>query len=160
MSRFWLLVVLIIFICTPAEGQSVGRESLAHLDGIRIQVQPLSEKVERAGLTRSKIRDQIELTLRRAGIDIHNRLESGSTKSMAYLYVNVFVLITPKEFSVYVVSVSVRQSVSLSNGLAEEAETYLVAPRAGSLSSSNLPVALEILQECLNQFVDDWSRVH
>jgi len=98
-KKYWLLVVLAVVICVITwclAGDKVKRGSLVGLKGVGIVVEELSPKARRYGLSKEKIRTQVEMHLRKHGIKVLCEEERLRAAGRPHLYVNVKPLIGEK----------------------------------------------------------------
>ena len=86
---FPLAVACLLAIASRTAGQDVDaeRESLRGLDGLRVQVEDLTDKAREGGLTEAALHTYLEMRLRQARIPILPKDEGG--QSRAYLYLEV-----------------------------------------------------------------------
>jgi hypothetical protein len=120
MRRFRHLSSLLTFVCFfmlfPASSLGgdprFNRSSLKDVQSFYVSVEPLAAEIEQDGLTQKSIQDDVEIQLRRAGINTVPEKEAFDVPGNPYLYVNSHVLNLPatKEY-IYSIRVSFHQNV-------------------------------------------------
>ncbi|MBA4392847.1 MAG: hypothetical protein C0407_04775 [Desulfobacca sp.] len=65
------------------------KESLKGLQGLGILVEPLDPEIEKAGISRGQLKQEVELKLRQAGIRVLTEKERVKAPGKPYLYVNL-----------------------------------------------------------------------
>jgi len=91
---------------------TVQQESLRDLKGVYISVENLSAGIQKDGLTKDRIRKDVELMLRKAGIYILSKKEWFDTEGSPFLYVNAHVLKLPATSEyIYSINISFKQTV-------------------------------------------------
>ena len=97
---------------SSADYYSIQKESLRDLNGIYVSVEKLTHEIYKDGLTKDRIRRDVELMLRTAGIKILSKEEWFDAEGNPSLYVNanVLKLSATKEY-VYSVNISLKQTV-------------------------------------------------
>jgi hypothetical protein len=82
-----LLVLSTCALAQDAHDEAV--KSLRGLSGVHVEVEDLHDNARAVGLTEDKIRADVELSLRRAGVTVLSRDEALNQSGAPYLYVNV-----------------------------------------------------------------------
>lgn len=156
-------VILFTFFASSALAQSIqsiGKETLAHLEGVYVLVDHIGEDAERDGLRRSDISVDTKLALRRAGIDVYTKEERLATVSKPYLHVKVSAMKDRTGLYAYNLDLGVKQMVYHSGEAWAVAATYTVAGAIGTVGASNLRDVRNNVQDKLNVFINDWLEVH
>lgn len=73
----------------PVITYSDQTESLKGLKGIGLFVEPLNPEVEKAGISRDQLKQEVELKLGQAGIQVLNEEERIKEPGKPYLYINI-----------------------------------------------------------------------
>ena len=110
-----LIVVLALLNMTSfsfAGDYSIQTESLRDLKGVYVSVESPTPEIQKDGLTEDRIKKDVELMLRMAGIKILSKEEWFDAEGSPSLYVNanVLKLLETREY-VYSVNISFKQSV-------------------------------------------------
>lgn len=165
-SVFALLVL--VSIVTPIQAQSsnvqsIGKESLSHLNGIEVVVEDVREALRRNGMSGSAIKTDVELALREAGIEVFTEEESSQTDSEAYLYVRVTAMQGSGPASsliAYSINVTVNQKVTLTTGQPQQAQTYSTPGSTGLAGKQRLRFLEKSLMNEVEAFINDWLSTH
>jgi len=116
-KKQWNLLIA-IFLCQLsmasslfASNTNISRLSLRGLKGVYVKVEKIAPEIERDGLKGNRIRKDVELKLRKAGIKTLSRDKWLIVTGSPYLYVNVNVvkLRASKEY-IYSVNIALRQN--------------------------------------------------
>ena len=107
-----IFVLLNITSFSLADQYSIQQESLRDLKGVFISVESLAPEIQKDGLTKDRIRKDVELMLRKAGIKILSKKEWFDVEGSPCLYVNAHVvkLRETREY-IYSVNISFKQTV-------------------------------------------------
>jgi hypothetical protein len=107
-----ILVLLTITSFSLAGQYSIQQESLRDLKGVFISVESLAPEIQKDGLTKDRIRKDVELMLRKAGIKTLSKKEWFDVEGSPCLYVNAHVLKlrSTREY-IYSVNISFKQTV-------------------------------------------------
>jgi hypothetical protein len=73
----------------PVTYYSDQKESLKGLQGLGILVEPLDPEIEKAGVSREHLKQEVELKLRQAGIRVLTEKERVEAPGKPYLYINL-----------------------------------------------------------------------
>src|SRR5690349_16556496 len=98
------LVLLFATGTSPLVGQGDNeytRKTLAGLTGVYVSVENIPDEAQHDGLDTTRIRTDVELKLRQAGITVLTRPEWLSTAAAPYLYVNVQAIKNPTHLYAY-----------------------------------------------------------
>lgn len=161
--RYALLSILLFTVACEAGAQSIGKESLSHLDGVQVVVEEMSKSVERAGLSSNTIKTDVELALRKSSIEVYTEEESNKAESMPYLYVQVSTFRGSDALSnayAFSIQVSLHQMVTLMSGEIASARTYRTAGATGLTGSDNLRSIRDFVEGRVNVFINDWLEAH
>jgi hypothetical protein len=114
MSKLPLLTLFVALICA-AQKPPDDISSLKGLNGgVQVLIEPGSSLAEKYGLTTTAIQTDVELRLREAGIRVLSSDETLKTPGMAFLYVNVDMLVDFKNKVIaYTVEASLHQRILL-----------------------------------------------
>ena len=117
---FWTAAVSKVSAETTEERQIVekaeedARETLRGLKGVQVVVEDMDPDVERDGLTKSQLQTDVELRLRKAGIQVLKEEERRATPGRPYLYVAVTTLKDRDGLSyAFAINVDLEQKVAL-----------------------------------------------
>lgn len=107
-----ILVLLTITSFSLAGQYSIQQESLRDLKGVFISVENFAPEIQKDGLTKDRIRKDVELMLRKAGIKILSKKEWFDVEGSPFLYVNTHVvkLRETREY-IYSINISFKQTV-------------------------------------------------
>jgi len=161
-KKYWILAVIVITVCVGGVWARVVTEPkdvLAGLQGMYVVVEDFDLDAKEAGLTEEKIRADVELKLRLAGIKVLSVEEGLATKSKAFLYVDV-TTVKEKLHQEYAgsVEVSLRERVYL----ARDPETITLAAtwdKIGiGLGSSDIAKRKirESIKDLVDEFINDY----
>jgi biotin operon repressor len=116
--KYWgffsgVIPVLLNITSFSLAGQySIQQESLRDLKGVYISVESLAPEIQKDGLTEDRIRKDVELMLREAGIKILSKKEWFDAEGSPYLYVNAYILkLRDTREYIYSVNISFKQTV-------------------------------------------------
>jgi len=117
-KKQWIFLITIILCQLSvasflfASETNISRLSLRGLKGVYVKVEKIDSEIEKDGLTKNRIRKDVELKLRKAGIKTLSRDKWLIATGSPYLYVNVNVmkLRASKEY-IYSVNIALRQNV-------------------------------------------------
>lgn len=117
-SKIILCVILVGLAAASSSWAANGKSSqvsLKGLKGVGVIVERLSAEVEKEGLVRDQLQEDVESKLRLAGIPVLGRGEIANTPGEPYLYINVNLNLAKTESDVYPYSIdaALLQKVSL-----------------------------------------------
>ena len=164
-STLAAIVLLLAGLVPRASAQTfvpTGRDTLRGLPGVEVAVENLEDDVERDGLTGVAIKSDVEQRLRARGILVYASQKANPSDAKAFLYVHVTsVKLAPQDLYAIGVQVHLRQTmrslVTASNvvdAMTWDANDLIVLP-VRSVTSARTTI-----QELVDKFIDDWSRVH
>jgi hypothetical protein len=161
--RFLLLVALALCSVSAvfAVDDESSRESLKGLPGVFVVVDDLDPVIEKAGLTKADIQNQVEQELKLAGIPILSREQWVTTPGGPYLHVNAFVVSSDDSVWPFFIEVSSMQRVALERSSVNIffAPTWSVAT-VGSVGSNRLRQIKDIVKDYVDQFVKAYRAVN
>lgn len=160
MQRLYLAFALLLFFSVQlANGQqSIGKESLSHLDGIRV-IASVSKDAENEGLLKENLKTNTELQLRKAGIEVYTKENFASDPAAPGLLVAVSTLENDGLFA-YNLSVNVSQKVITVDGTETSATTYETIGQTGMVGGSNIRDLADTVRQEVRIFINDWLSVH
>jgi len=144
---------------TPEELQQ--RETLRGLKGLHVLIaEQLRDDIKQAGLTQSILKTDVELKLRKAGIQVLTRVEAYLTQGIPYLSVNVIglKLESPRGF-IYSVRVEFRQDVILSRNRSIEASSTTWQKNTTGIHP-NVRYIREVVSDLVDEFMNDYLAVN
>src|SRR3954471_3360077 len=113
--RVWLGVILTIWLCPGEAGAQqfiqTGRDTLRGLPGLEVIVEPLAPELLPGGISAAKIRANIEMQLRAAGITVYGSQALNESAAKPYLYVQVNGLPLQRQGYALAIQVQVRQTL-------------------------------------------------
>jgi len=110
-----LITIAVVFLLSPcvnAEYVTNDKEALRGIKSIGVVIKGLSRKVTKLGITRDKLRTDVELKLRMAGINVVTREELHTNPEMPFLEVTIILGYSKPTF-VYAVLVGLYERVRL-----------------------------------------------
>src|SRR5664280_2652986 len=121
------MVALVVLLLLPGVSQALTDEqkALGGLKGLYVSVDDIQPEVERLGLTKDRIKTDVELRLRKAGVKVLTEKECTATTGCPLLYVNVNTNIVPTSaiFS-YAISVGLKEAVMLNRDMGVSATIW------------------------------------
>jgi hypothetical protein len=158
----FLAVILVPAIClvgTEVKAQeSLGKKTLAHLEGVFVHV-GVAETIEEIGLDEQSLETSVELQLRKAGVTIYEKEEFRNKEAGPGLALSVTSIGTIKSMSIYYIELNVDQSVVLSDGREARAFTYTTQESGAALASMTDTIRDDVKQ-LVKTFLNDWLEVH
>jgi len=138
--------------------------SLKGLQGVYILVESIKPEIEKLGLTQSKIKTDVELRLRKAGIKVLSKQDSFEAPGMPYLYIIANVLPHPSLGTVaYTVKVELCQEVILSRNNQDkgDASTWWTPGMLG-LAGKNQFVRIirDEVADQVDKFINDYLSLN
>ena len=162
-SVLLLLVIIIRFYIPELSAQTYvteERETLRGLRGCCVLIESLDKEIVRAGLTRSVLKTDVELRLRKAGITVLTEEQSLRTPGGPYLYVNINAIkIERTDLFVYDAEVEFIQNVILSRNRSIEtgATTW---DHSFTGITPNLRTIRESVRDSIDRFMNDYLAVN
>jgi len=153
-----LISVCLILLAYPASGQSVGKNSLSHLDGIAVSV-TVPEEVQKEGLYEDNLKSNTELQLRKADIDVHPEDEFTAHPAAPVLFISKGAFKDRRLFA-YDVVTEVSQAVFTVDGTRARGTTYHVAGAVGTVGGNNIRDLTDVVRQQVRTFINDWLSVH
>src|SRR2546425_8239420 len=154
-----VLALLSATAVSPLVGQGDNeytRKTLAGLTGVYVSVENIPDEAQHDGLDTTRIRTDVELRLRQAGITVLTRQEWLSTAAAPYLYVNVQVIKNPANFYAYSADVELRQRVTLVHNPATSilAATWSATGIIGTVGSRRVGSLRENVRDLTDRFIN------
>jgi hypothetical protein len=146
-----------------SKADDVQNATLRGLSGVRVLVEPLDSKMERAGLTKEQIQTDVEFQLRQAGVRVLTEEERQGVRGTPALSVKVDGLLSynSQGLAAYTLSVEAYQDARLA---ANGASALVMTWRVSSISlvgSANLPTGIRnAVRALVDQFIDAYRRVN
>ena len=167
MTAFRMLGTVLLLLAGAANANaqmfvSTGADTLRGLPGIEVIVDSLQPELESGGLTNAVLRADVEGRLRKGGVTIYPSQMANPSPAKPYLYISLNALTLP-EGAGYALGVQVhlRQTLrspvtnsNIVNAMTWDVHNVLAVPTSGLQS-----VRAEVLT-FIDQFVEDWTRVH
>ena len=114
-SGFFTIMVLALLNMTSfsfSGDYSLQSESLRDLKGVYVSVESPTPEIQKDGLTEERIKKDVDLMLRMAGIKVLSKKEWFGTEGSPFLYVNTHVLkLRETREYIYSVTISFKQNV-------------------------------------------------
>ena len=134
------------------------RSPLYGLPGVHVLVESLNLDVEKDGLTKDQLREEVESQLRNAGIKVLTREEKFKTAGNPQLYVNINLLKSSSPFAyAYSVEISLEQEVSLvRKPTMRTAATTWSQGSVGIVGIANLRAIRETVRGRVDHFIHDY----
>jgi len=160
-----LLLTLIPFYIPELSAQTYAiaeRKTLRGLKGFSVLIEEPTDEITQAGLTKSILKTDVELKLRKAGIQILTRDEMHLTPGRPRLYVNVNALILPLNKSrsfIYSVSVEFTQDVILFRNRSIKIHTKTWEQNTLGINP-DLRHVREVVGDLVDQFMNDYLAVN
>ena len=153
-----VLMTLTISTHAMAHLSAADRELLRGLDGFRLAVDRIRPDVERDGLFRSTLREDMELRLRMGGIKVLSEEEGDKNPDAPCLYLYVDALKCSLGY-VYKIRLSLMEPVKLVRNNAKVSATVLRIPDELGITS-NLSEIRDAAGEFVDEFVKAWQAVN
>jgi hypothetical protein len=153
-----LLGILAISTQAMAHLSSADRELLRSLDGFRLAVDRIRPDVERDGLFRSTLLEDMELRLRMGGVKVLSEEEAEKKPDAPCLYLYVDALKCSLGY-VYKVRLALMEPVKLVRNNVKVTATVLRIPDELGITS-NLSEIRDAAGEFVDEFVKAWKAVN
>ena len=153
-----VLGILTIATHAMAHLSAADRELLRGLDGFRLTVDRIRPDVERDGLFRSTLREDMELRLRMGGVKVLSEEEAEKNPDAPCLYLYVDALKCSLGY-VYKIRLSLMEPVKLVRNNAKVSATVLRIPDELGITS-NLSEIRDAAGEFVDEFVKAWKAVN
>jgi hypothetical protein len=153
-----VLGILTIATHAMAHLSAADRELLRGLDGFRLAVDRIRPDVERDGLFRSTLREDMELRLRMGGIKVLSEEEAEKNPDAPCLYLYVDALKCSLGY-VYKIRLSLMEPVKLVRNNAKVSATVLRIPDELGITS-NLSEIRDAAGDLVEEFVKAWKAVN
>ena len=153
-----LLGILAISTQAMAHLSSADRELLRGLNGFRLAVDRIRPDVERDGLFRSTLQEDMELRLRMGGIKVLSEDEAEKKPNAPCLYLYVDALKCSLGY-VYKIRLSLMEPVKLVRNNVNVTATVLRIPDELGITS-NLSEIRDAAGEFVDEFVKAWKAVN
>lgn len=153
-----VLGILTIATHAMAHLSAADRELLRGLDGFRLAVDRIRPDVERDGLFRSTLREDMELRLRMGGIKVLSEEEAEKNPDAPCLYLYVDALKCSLGY-VYKIRLSLMEPVKLVRNHAKVSATVLRIPDELGITS-NLSEIRDAAGDFVDEFVKAWKAVN
>ncbi len=172
MQRRVALVVAVLVACASVHGAGAQnaadefrRRTLVGLRGVGVLIESIDSEIEKAGLSVSILRTDVELELRRSGITVLPSIAELSPPAVLermaagdpYLYVNVNALRSPAGYYVYSVHVELQQGARLVRDpkMTVHAATWN-SGSAGTVGLAGLSMLRERVRDHVDRFANDY----
>jgi hypothetical protein len=120
-------------------------------------IEDIDSDVEKYGLTKSLLKEQVESRLRHADIPVLTANEAFNMPGRPYLYLNLTTHDTGVELYSYSIRIEFNQDVSMIRDPSIKASaTTWIANVVGIVGAQNLPAVTEDVTQLTNQFVRDY----
>jgi hypothetical protein len=153
-----VLMILTLSTHAMAHLSAADRELLRGLDGFRLAVDRIRPDVERDGLFRSTLREDMELRLRMGGIKVLSEEEAEKNPDAPYLYLYVDALKCSLGY-VYKIRLSLMEPVKLIRNNAKVSATVLRIPDELGITS-NLSEIRDAAGDFVDEFVKAWKAAN
>jgi len=153
-----VLGILTIATHAMAHLSAADRELLRGLDGFRLVVDRIRPDVERDGLFRSTLREDMELRLRMGGVKVLSEEEADKNPDAPCLYLYLDALKCSLGY-VYKIRLSLMEPVKLVRNNAKVSATVLRIPDELGITS-NLSEIRDAAGEFVDEFVKAWKAVN
>ena len=153
-----LLGILTIATHAMAYLNAADRELLRGLDGFRLAVDRIRPDIERDGLFRSILQEDMELRLRMGGVKVLSEEEAEKNPDAPCLYLYVDALKCSLGY-VYKIRLSLMEPVKLVRNNAKVSATVLRIPDELGITS-NLSEIRDAAVDFVDEFVKAWKAVN
>jgi hypothetical protein len=161
----WLWTVLAIMMMVRASvaadasqrWQERARASLQGLPGVYVLVESIDSEAERDGLTMAQVQTDVELRLRKAGIQVLTKEGWQATPGTPYLYVNISLLkdsLSPRYF--FEIRVQLLQDAYLVRELSSWSTVTWERRVMGRVSIASLRSIRDHVRDMVDAFVNDF----
>jgi hypothetical protein len=159
---FTVLGLMELRSLTPffAQDDESSRQTLRDLQGVHVVIESVNPKIKGDGLTKDRLRTDIQQKLQKAGIEVLSETENQTTPGRPYMYVNVNIL-KYRYFPAYIynIRVEVVQDVYLvrlvdvkTGGVTWSINTAGIAPKLRDIRTS--------IENLVDYFTETYSSVN
>jgi len=160
MQRLPLIFALLLFFSVQlVNGQSIGKESLSHLNGVAVTAN-VSQDAEEEGLPESTIETNTELQLRKANIKVYTKNERDEQQSSPTLRVSVHTYKRETGLFAYSVQVECDQVIFTIDGTSTLGITYQTSGTMGIVGADKIRDVADVVRDEVRIFINDWLSVH
>lgn len=164
--RYAVMTTILLLSCVnlsvaQMEGFSSQRGSLHGLPGVQLVVEAIQPDAEADGLSTQAIETLADEILQSSGIWVLTGPERIRIPSAPYLYVNVNT--TKSERGLYSFSVAIQLNQAVTLLTSEKKMTYATTWSSGSTGhtgADNLTQVVQVVEEHIKQFADDFLAVN
>jgi len=138
------------------------RQTLAGLQGVTVQVEPLDAEAERDGLVRADLQAEVEAQLRAAGIHLYTQAALfAAAPSTPVLQVDVATIRLDARYG-YAIRLELWQGVRLERepDTRTLGATWAATAIVGTVAAHELPSVAEALRGAVAEFVEDYRAVN
>ena len=143
--------------------QTDEAKTLRGLRGVAVVIEGTGSDAKKAGLTKSQLRTDVEVELRKAGIPVLTGDKRWTAAGAPYLYVNVnSKVLSGDDFHVYNIVVALYQLVDLrrNRSIGELAATWDRGSLGGESKSGFKKGVRESVRDFVNDFINDYLTVN
>jgi hypothetical protein len=161
-----VLLLACLTLCWPTIGFTFTadkRDTLRGLTEVSVLVEYLPDDIEREGLSREHLRQDIEVRLRLAGLRVLTTSEVAKSPGAPYLYVAVYAITGPTvNVNAYAIALTLKQLVQLSRNPATElfVTTWEGPTLPGLLSAPRVLDIRNRISDAVERFIIDYQTVN
>ncbi|MCI0486604.1 MAG: hypothetical protein L0229_08390 [Blastocatellia bacterium] len=166
MKRLLLICIYSFLFLQPVTAQAPSpkdKDSLKGLAGVNVVIEKLDPKIDWGDLTDMQLRTDVELSLRKARIQLLSSEESAKSPGAPILSVNVAALKVDGYPSLYTFSVQIHlsQIVSLQRPTPKDVYATTWSIRSvGYISRTSLPNLRDYVKDYMDVFINGWLTVN
>lgn len=158
-SKTLFISVCLVFSVQSALGQSLGKESLTGLDGVKVAVS-VDEEAKEAGLYQETLKSNTELQLRKADIEVYTEENFTNTQAAPALFISVSTYKHESGLLAYVISTEMTQTVYTTAGKRVSGTTWKTSGAIGMVGVKNVRDLIDNIEQEVRIFINDWLSVH
>jgi hypothetical protein len=155
-KKGWLALLVLVLLLLPNVSQAGKRqqEALRGLKSLIVLVEEINPEAERLGLSRTQLKTDVELRLRKAGIKVLTQEESINTPGQPFLYVNITTGII-SGFCTFGIEVDLNEMVIIARGVKVVGSIWDTSI-IGRVGINNIKQIRNSLADEVDKFINDY----
>jgi len=156
----WALC-LCVYLAIPGQAATLREdESLRHLKGVAVAVEKINPDLEKLGLKRDQVKQEVEARLERAGIKLLTEKDVFTGKPWLYININAFEALEGR-LLIFAISEELIQKVRLvRDPLISTTAVTWSASRAGYADRGQAGEINRVVGELVDRFIQDYSQAN